>query len=62
MTTREELEKQFGKVYDTKEVQEAFVVHAFLAPFVSVTRKSDGARGTLTFLHSPRFYFDFEQE
>lgn len=62
MTTREELEKQFGEVYDTKEVQEAFVVHQFVAPYVSVTRKSDGARGTLMFLHSPRFYFDFEQE
>lgn len=62
MTTREELENQFGQVYDTKELQEAFVVHGFLSPFVSVTRKSDGAKGTLIFLHSPRFYFSFEKE
>ena len=37
----------------------AFAVEGFLAPYVVVRRKSDGVRGTLTFQHSPRFYFDF---
>lgn len=31
----------------------------FAAPYVVVRRKSDGQRGTLTFTHSPRLYFDF---
>jgi hypothetical protein len=48
--------------WDTAQMSELFTVHSFLAPFVFVTRKSDGKRGTLTFTHSPRFYFDFEPE
>jgi hypothetical protein len=30
-----------------------------MAPFVIVTRKSDGAKGSLEFTHNPRFYFNF---
>lgn len=48
--------------YDTQQLQEHFTVHSFLAPFVSVTRKSDGKKGSMMFTHSPRFYFDFEPE
>jgi len=43
----------------TAEMTDAFTVHSFAAPFVIVTRKSDGVRGTLEFTHSPRFYFNF---
>jgi hypothetical protein len=45
--------------WDTQQLGAEFVVHSFLAPFVLVTRKSDGKRGTLEFTHSPRFYFNF---
>jgi len=48
--------------YDTQQLQELFTVHGFLAPFVSVTRKSDGAKGAMLFTHSPRRYFDFTPE
>lgn len=48
-----------GPLWDTQEMQEEFSVSGFAAPFVVVTRKSDGVRGTLTFVHSPRVYFDF---
>lgn len=48
-----------GKVWDTSEVQEAFEVIGFMAPYVRVIRKSDRKEGYLTFQHSPRFYFDF---
>ena len=58
---REILEKTHGKVWDTKELQLDFNVQGFLAPFVSVTRKADGKKGTLTFQHNPRFYFDFQE-
>lgn len=60
--TRAELEARYGKknVWDTKELGEAFEVHSFMAPFTTVTRKSDGVVGTLVFQHLPRFYFGFE--
>jgi len=43
--------------WTTAELTEQFTVHAFAAPYVIVTRKSDGQRGTLQFNHSPRVYF-----
>ena len=56
---RKELEKVYGQVWDTQELQRDFSVQGFLAPCVSVTRKSDGVKGTLEFQHMPRFYFNF---
>lgn len=57
--SREALESTHGKVWDTKEMQEDFDVTGFLAPYVVVRRKSDGAVGSLQFQHNPRFYFGF---
>ncbi len=51
--------KQATEKWDTDQVRELFEVHGFLAPFVFVTRKKDGVKGTLTFTHSPRWYFNF---
>ena len=51
-------EKAF-KRWNTLELQRDFIVHSFIAPFVVVTRLSDGAKGTLMFTHSPREYFNF---
>lgn len=48
--------------WTTAELQQEFTVHSFLAPFVVVTRKADGAKGSMEFTHSPRFYFNFVQE
>jgi hypothetical protein len=62
MAEREDLEGKYGQVWDTKQLREEFTVHAFLAPFVHVTRKLDGVSGTLAFQHMPRFYFSFEPE
>lgn len=45
--------------WDTQQMGELFTVHSFLAPFVIVTRKSDGVKGTLEFTHHPRWYFNF---
>lgn len=59
---REDLEQRWGEVWDTKQVQQVFKIHGFLAPFVSVTRLADGAKGALTFQHLPRFYFAFQPE
>jgi hypothetical protein len=58
---RAALELAFGKenVFDTNELREKFEVHSFCAPFVTVTRKKDNKKGSLEFLHYPRFYFNF---
>jgi len=56
---RAELEARYGQLWDTQELQAEFSVEGFMAPFVSVTRKSDGAKGMLTFSHRPRFYHSF---
>ncbi len=56
---RDKLEAEHGQVWDTDQLREDFNVVGFMAPFVSVRRKSDGAEGTLEFTHMPRFYFDF---
>jgi hypothetical protein len=48
--------------WNTEELQRDFTVQSFLAPFVFVTRKSDGAKGSMEFTHSPRFYFNFTED
>lgn len=58
--SREALEQMHGEVYDTQQLGESFTVESFLAPFVGVTRKSDGAQGSMLFQHSPRYYWGFE--
>ena len=42
-----------------EELREDFEVTGFMAPFVVVTRKSDGVRGSMEFVHHPRVYFNF---
>jgi hypothetical protein len=46
----------------TAEMCALYDVIGFLAPFVIVTRKRDGAKGSLRFTHSPRFYFDWKAD
>lgn len=48
-----------GPLWDTQAMQEDFEAVGFAAPFVVVKRRSDGVKGTLTFTHQPRVYFDF---
>ena len=49
-----------GQEWDTAALQADFTVDFFAAPFVLVTRKADGVKGTLRFKHSPRVYYGFE--
>jgi hypothetical protein len=56
---RAELEQAYGPVYNTDELIASFTVLGFMAPFVAVTRKADGVKGSLQFIHRPRFYFGF---
>ena len=48
-----------GPLWDTEEMQRDFEPLGFAAPYIVVRRRSDGAKGTLTFVHTPRVYFEF---
>ena len=60
--SREFLESANGQVWDTTELQQDFEVQGFMAPFIGVRRKSDGAKGSMEFQHAPRFYFNFQAD
>lgn len=59
---RQILEEHYGQVWDRDELQQDFIVEAFFAPFIIVTRKSDGKRGSLMFQDMPRYYFSFQEK
>lgn len=61
-SARAELERAHGRVWNTEELQRDFTVKGFLAPYVVVERKADGKVGSLTFTHSPRFYYGFQED
>ena len=61
-TVEDQLRAQHGRIWTTQQLREDFQVDAFLAPFVHVTRKSDGALGTLQFTHRPRYYFQWRAD
>jgi hypothetical protein len=48
-----------GKAYDSVEVTLEYVLTRFLEPYVFVTRKSDGAKGSMSYQNEPRIYYDF---
>ena len=47
--SREALEAEHGRVWDTRQLSEDFTVEGFMAPYVVVRRKLDGQRGSLMF-------------
>jgi hypothetical protein len=57
--SREQLEAEFGTVWDTSELAAAFVITAILGNEIVVRRKADNAVGTLTFQRDPPLYFHF---
>ncbi|MBR9803255.1 hypothetical protein GYB59_16900 [bacterium] len=60
--SREALEQEHGKVWDTQELQRDFHVLGFLSPVVVVQRKNDGVKGSMFFQHAPRLYYGFEED
>lgn len=58
--SREDLEAKYGRVWDTGELTEEFQAIGFMAPLIIVHRRSDGAKGSLEFQNSPRFYFNWQ--
>jgi hypothetical protein len=57
--SREALEAEHGRVWDTQQLAEEFEVLGFLAPLVVARRRADGVKGSLFFQHSPRYYYGF---
>ena len=60
--SREALEAMHEQVWSTQELGDDFEVLGFMAPYVVVRRRSDGAKGSLQFQHDPRFYFNFSAD
>jgi len=58
--SREALEAQHGRVWDTDQLVQDFEPIGFMAPLVVVRRRSDGQKGSLEFQHSPRLYFNWQ--
>lgn len=58
---RQILEKAHDTVWDSEELLSVFEVSHFEPPLVHVIRKTDGQRGTVAFIDSPRFYFSFQE-
>lgn len=57
---RVELSARYGNdVYDTQQLGETFEVRGFMAPFVTVIRKTDSVKDSLEFTGSPRLYYGF---
>ena len=56
---RKEMEAAYGRVWNTKELQEQFSVEGFSFGFVIVKDK-EGKRCTLDFQHMPRFYHSLQ--
>lgn len=59
--SRAELEREYGRVWDTAELAHEFVITAIIADQVVVRRKADDVIGTLTYQDSPRLYFSFTE-
>jgi len=58
--SREALEAEYGKVWDTQQMTEEFEPIGFMAPFIVVRRRVDGVKGSLEFQNNPRFYFNWQ--
>ena len=59
---RSELQRRYGRVWSPAELAVEFEIVVFLAPLVVVRRKTDGKEGSLEFQHSPRFYFNWQED
>jgi hypothetical protein len=59
---RKDLEARHGKVYTLAELREEFEVIGFMSPICVVRRLSDGRKGSFEFTHSPRLYFNWQED
>jgi hypothetical protein len=57
---RKALEEKFGKVWTAQELEQDFIVTAFIGSTVVVRRKADDVVGTLQFTNRPHLFFNFQ--
>ena len=55
--TESEIRTEYGRTWDTEQLQTDFNVEGFGYGYCVATRKSDGQRGSLRFQHRPRLYY-----
>ncbi len=60
--TREALEANYGKVWSAEELEEEFVVTAFIGSTVVVRRKANDEVGTLEFTNRPHLFYNFQPQ
>jgi hypothetical protein len=60
--SREELEAQHERVWDTRQLAEEFVITSIIGHTVVVRRKTDDLVGTLQYQEAPRLYFGFRPQ
>jgi hypothetical protein len=59
---RKALEAKFGKVWTPEELEQEFVVTAFIGSTVVVRRKADDMVGTLEFTNRPHLFYNFQPQ
>ena len=57
--TRAELEKKYGRVWNTRELAQEFVITSIIDHEVVVRRKADDVVGKMSFQNTPRYYHSF---
>ena len=57
---RKALEAKFGKVWNAQELEQDFVVTAFIGSTVVARRKADDLVGTLEFTNRPHLFYNFQ--
>ena len=57
---RQSLEAKFGKVWSAEELEQEFVVTAFVGPHVVVRRIADNVVGTLEYSRRPLLFYNFQ--
>lgn len=58
--TRQELEAEFGQVWDASQLAAEFIITSIIADVVIVRRKDTHLVGKLRFQSKPLLYFGFE--
>jgi hypothetical protein len=59
---RKALEEKFGKVWTAQELEQDFVVTAFIGSTVVVRRKADDVVGSLEFTNRPHLFYNFQPQ
>lgn len=57
-----ELQERYGQVWTLAQLREEYEIIGFMAPFVVVKNRKTGEKGSMEFVHMPRFYFNYQAD